>query len=113
MVIDNVNKLLIYAKNKSEYRRQFSELIRELKNRFSCSLILCETDGETGERLDSGNGEAFECDGVVHLSFLEVEEKPKRTLEVHKLRYSAFEPKIPHQFVINKEGLKLSKTTLI
>ncbi len=109
IVIDNVNKLLIYAKDKKEYRRCFSDLIRELKKRFTCSLILCETDG----KLDSGNGEAFECDGIVHLSFIEMEEKPKRTLEIHKLRYSAFEPKIPHEFIIGKEGLKLSKTTLI
>lgn len=109
VVIDNVNKLLIYAKNEKEYRMRFSELVGELKKRFDCSLILCETQ----DGLDSGNGEAYECDGVINLSFVELEEKPRRTLEIHKLRYSAFEPKIPHEFIINGKKLELSKTALI
>ncbi len=109
VVIDNINKLLIYAKNEREYRMRFSDLVRKLKKRFTCSLILCETE----DGIDSGNGESYECDGVIKLSFIEMEEKPRRTLEVHKLRYSAFEPKIPHEFIINSKELKLSKTTLI
>ncbi len=109
IVIDNVNKLFIYARDEKEYRRRFSDLIKELKKRFTCSIVICETDGE----MDSGNGEAFECDGVVKLSFIELEEKPKRTLEVHKLRYSAFEPRIPYEFKISGKGLKLSKSAVI
>ncbi len=107
-VIDNVNKLLIYAKSDKEYRMRFADLVKELKKRFVCSLIMCESDG-----VDSGNGEAYECDGVVRLSFLEVEEKPKRILEVHKLRYAEFEPRVPHEFVISRSGLKLVETAVI
>lgn len=110
VVIDNVNKLLIYAKDEKEYRMHLSDLICELKKRFACSLIICEAPGEN---IDSGNGESFECDGVIKISFLEVEEKPKRILEVHKLRYTDFEPKVPHEFAITKDGLKLMKTTVI
>jgi len=110
VVIDNVNKLLIYAKNEKDYRIKLSELVTELKKRFTCSLILCET---SDEKIDSGNGEAYECDGIIHLSFIELEEKPKRTLEVHKLRYSSFEPKIPHEFIIKNKELKLSETVVI
>ena len=108
VVIDNVNKLLLYAADKKMYRRYFSDLVKELKKRFSCSLIICESVD-----TDSGNGEAYECDGVVKLSFIELEEKPRRTLEIHKLRYSSFEPKIPHEFVIEKNGLRLEKTAII
>jgi len=72
---------------------------------------------ESGILLDSEidfiSGEAFECDGVVHLSFLEFEEKPLRTLEVHKLRYTSFEPKIPHELIIDEKGLRLSGTKII
>lgn len=110
VVIDNVNKLLVYAKSEKEYRMRFAELIKELKNRFVCTLILCETD-DGG--IDSGNSESFECDGVIKISFLEVEEKPKRILEVYKLRYTDFEPRVPHEFVISSRGLKMTETSVI
>lgn len=110
IVIDNVNKLLMYAKSEKEYRMRMSDLVVELRKRFACSLVICET---LGENIDSGNGEAFECDGVIKFSFLDIEEKPKRILEVHKLRYADFEPRVPHEFVISKEGLKLAKTAII
>jgi len=110
LVIDNVNRLLIYAENKRDYRMRLSELIRYLKERVNCTLLLCETNGK---EIDTGNGEAFECDGVVNLSFLEFEEKPRRTLEIHKLRYSSFEPKIPHEFVIDGNRLRVTETRIL
>lgn len=110
LVIDNVNKLLTFAENGREYRIKLSELVRYLKERVNCTILMCETEKD---EIDTGNGEAFECDGVVHLSFLEFEEKPLRTLEVHKLRYTSFEPKIPREFVIDKGGLKLSEIKII
>lgn len=110
LVIDNINKLLTYAVNERQYRKKLSELVRYLKERVNCTLLLCETKKD---EIDTGDGEAFECDGVVHLSFLEFEEKPLRTLEVHKLRYTSFEPKIPHELIIDRKGLKLSETKII
>ncbi len=110
LIIDNVNRLLIYAENKRDYRMRLSELVRYLKERVNCTLLLCETNGK---EIDTGNGEAFDCDGVVNLSFLEFEEKPKRTLEIHKLRYSSFEPKIPHEFVIDGKGLRVTETRIL
>jgi circadian clock protein KaiC len=110
LVIDNVNKLLIHARNSRKYRIKLSELVKCLKDRVNCALLMCET--KLGE-IDTGNGEAFECDGVIHLSFLELEEKPLRTLEVHKLRYTSFEPKIPHELIIDRKGLRLTGTKII
>jgi circadian clock protein KaiC len=110
LVVDNLNRLLIFAENRREYRMRLSELVRYLRERVSCSLLLCET---VGGEIDSGNGEAFECDGVVHSSFLEFEEKPKRILSVQKMRYSSFEPKIPHELVIGSGGIKLTKSKII
>lgn len=110
LVIDNVNRLLIFAESKRDYRIRLSELVRYLKKKVKCSLLLCETNEGM---IDTGNGEAFECDGVVSLSFLELEEKPKRSLEIHKLRYSAFEPKIPHEFVIDSRGLRVTETKIL
>jgi hypothetical protein len=71
---------------------------------------LCETEGDN---IDSGNGESFECDGVITLSFMELEEKPMRSLIVHKLRYSSFDAKVPHEFVIDASGLGLGETKVI
>jgi len=110
LVIDNLNKLLIYAESRNEYRTRLSELVTYLKSKTNCALLICETQGN---EIDTGNGEAFECDGVVHLSFLEFEEKPKRTLEVPKLRYTSFEPRIPHELVIDGEGLRLTRTRIL
>jgi len=110
LVIDNLNKLLIYADSKNEYRIRLSELTSYLKGKINCTLLICETQDE---RIDTGNSEAFEADGVVHLSFLEFEEKPKRTLEVSKLRYTSFEPRIPHELVIDSQGLRLTKTRIL
>jgi len=109
LVIDNVNKLLIFSESKRAYRLNLSELVKHLKN-MGCTLLLCETKGD---EIDSGNDEAFECDGVIHLSFLELEEKPMRTVMVHKLRYSSFEPKIPRELIINKKGIRLSDVKII
>jgi circadian clock protein KaiC len=109
LVIDNVNKLLIFSESNRYYRLHLSELVKELKN-IGCTLLLCET---RGDNIDTGNGESFECDGVVHLSFLELEEKPMRTLTVHKMRYAAFDPKIPHEFIIDEKDLKLTETKII
>ena len=109
LVIDNVNKLLIFSESNRCYRLHLSELVRHLKST-GCTLLLCETKGED---IDTGNGEAFECDGLVHLSFLELEEKPMRTLTVHKMRYANFDPKIPHEFVISDKDLRLTETKII
>ncbi len=109
LVIDNVNKLLIFAESERVYRLHLSELVKHLKP-MGCTLLLCET---RGENIDTGNGESFECDGVLHLSFIELEEKPMRTLTVHKMRYANFDPKIPHEFVINEKDLKLTETKVI
>jgi circadian clock protein KaiC len=109
LVIDNVNKLLIFAEDDRLYRIHLSELVRGLKN-MGCTLLLCET---AHDRIDTGNGESFECDGVLSLSFLELEEKPMRTLTVHKMRYSNFEPKIPYEFVIDEKDLRLTETKII
>ncbi len=109
LVIDNVNKLLIFAGNERGYRIHLSELIGSLKN-MGCTLLLCET---RGENMDTGNGEAFECDGMLSLSFLELEEKPMRTLTIHKMRYANFEPKVPHEFAISDKDLSLGESRII
>jgi len=109
IVIDNANKLLMFAENTRSYRINFSQILESLKNT-GCSLVICETD-EDG--LDSGNGEAYECDGVVNLSFVDLEERPMRTLAVHKMRYSYFDAKVPHQFLIESSGLRLGETKVI
>jgi circadian clock protein KaiC len=110
LVIDNLNKLLMHASDSKEYRLKLAELIRYLKEKTNCSLLLCETKGDD---IDSGNGEAFEADGIIKLSFLELEEKPKRVLQVYKLRYSSFDPRVVHEFVIDNKGIRLTKTKVI
>ena len=109
IVIDNANKMFMFSDSKKGYRIHFSEMLRYLKG-IGCSLIICETE-EGG--IDGGNGEAFECDGVLSLSFMELEEKPMRSLTVHKLRYSSFDAKVPHEFIIDEAGLKLGETKII
>jgi len=110
LVIDNVNKLLIYAKTKREYRVKLEEMLRYLRERVRCTLLLCET---IDDEIDTRNGESFECDGVIHVSFLELEEKPKRTLEIYKLRYTAFEPRVRHEITIDNKDIKLTTTKIM
>jgi circadian clock protein KaiC len=110
LVIDNINKLLIFADTKKSYRMIFEELLKHLKEKTACSLILCETNGDD---IDTGNGEAFECDGVVHLSFLEFEEKPTRTIKIQKMRYTEFEPNVSRVMIINKKEIRLGKAGII
>lgn len=110
LVIDNLNKLMLFAETKRQYRTQLDTLTRYLREKVACSLLICETDGE---KIDAGGGEAFECDGVVNLAFLEFEEKPRRTLKVEKMRYTSFEPKVAYDLIIDGEGLKLSEEKII
>jgi circadian clock protein KaiC len=109
IVIDNANKMFMFSDNKRSYRIHFSEMLKYLKN-IGCSLILCETENDG---IDGGNGEAYECDGIVQLSFLELEEKPMRSLTIHKLRYSSFDAKVPHELVIDHSGIRLGETKVI
>ncbi|RLJ07698.1 MAG: hypothetical protein DRP16_02965 [Candidatus Aenigmatarchaeota archaeon] len=109
LVIDNVNKLLIFAENKNLYRVYLTELVNHLKEMGS-TLLICETKEE---QIDSGNNEAFECDGVINLSFLDLEEKPTRTLQITKMRYTIFEPRIRHELIINEKGIALKETKII
>ena len=110
IVIDNVNKLLMFADTKKMYRMVLADLIKHLKEKVSCTLILCESDGDS---IDTGNGEAFECDGALHLSFLELEEKPMRILRIQKLRYTDFEPHVARNIVISKKDIRMGRTSVI
>ncbi|MEM5812165.1 MAG: ATPase domain-containing protein [Candidatus Aenigmatarchaeota archaeon] len=109
MVIDNTNKMLMFADTKRGYRIHFSEMLKYLKG-IGCSLIICEAKNDS---IDSGNDESFECDGIVQLSFMELEEKPMRSLTIHKLRYSSFDAKVSHEFIIDSYGLKLGEVKVI
>lgn len=108
LVIDNVNKLLIFAENQRDYRLHLAELVRYLKEKVQCTLLICETDRDN---IDSGNGESFEADGVLHIAFSELE--PMRLLSVHKMRYAAIEPRVKHEFVIDSKELRLSNTKVV
>ncbi|MBI4020407.1 MAG: DUF2075 domain-containing protein [Candidatus Aenigmarchaeota archaeon] len=110
LVIDNINKLLIHTESKKSYRIHLAELLKHLKSISRCTLLICETSEDS---IDTGNGEAFECDGVMQLSFLEFEEKPMRILQIHKLRYTSFEPKTPHELTISAKDLNLADTKII
>lgn len=109
LVIDNVNKLLIFAENERSYRIHLSELVKSLRQ-MGCTLLICET---RDEHIDTGNGESFECDGVLSLSFLELAEKPQRIMTVHKMRYASFEPKVPHEIVIDSKEIRITETKII
>ncbi len=110
IVVDNINKLLIFADTRKSYRINVVKLIKHLKEKANCSLVLCETEGDV---VDTKNGEAFECDGVIHLSFLELEEKPMRTIRIQKLRYTDFEPHVSREIIINKKCIRMGPTKVI
>lgn len=105
LVIDNINKLLLFSKDKADYRHQLYKLVKFLRKNVKATILICETNNG----VDTGNGEAFECDGIVDISFSELEEKPMRALQIHKMRYTAIEPKVAYEFVIESKGLNLSE----
>ena len=111
IVIDNVNKLLIFAENSKDYRIRLAEMFRYLRDKVKCSLVLCEA--KTSDDIDTGNGEAFDADGVLHVSFLDLEEKPTRVLEINKMRYTSFEPRVRHELIISDKTIKLSQTKVM
>jgi len=110
LVLDNVNKLLMHSSDDREYRINLSKLVGFLRKKVGCTLLLCETMNDS---IDTGHGEGFECDGIIKLCFSELEEKPKRVLEVHKMRYTSFDPMVLHELRINSKGLSLEKASII
>ena len=110
VVIDNVNKLLLFSHTDKDYRINLSKLIVNLRSVVGASLLICETRGDS---VDTNRGESYETDGTIDLSFLEVEEKPSRTLEITKMRYTDFDAYVQHEFSISKKGLKLTKAKFI
>ncbi|MCK4554971.1 MAG: DUF2075 domain-containing protein [Candidatus Aenigmarchaeota archaeon] len=110
IVIDDVNKMLIFSDTEKSYRAYLAQLVSSLKLSKS-ALLLCETDND--EKLDSGNKESYECDGIIQLMFLDLEEKPMRSLIVHKMRYTEFDPKVPHELKISSKEIKLTETKVI
>jgi circadian clock protein KaiC len=109
LVIDNLNKLLLFSEDEKDYRYQLTTLVRYLREKVKCSILICETDNG----IDTGNGESFECDGVLHLSFSELEEKVRRILRIEKLRYTSFEPRIGRTLIIDSKGLRLTEEKII
>lgn len=110
IVIDNVNKLLIFSEDSKFYRAYLLQLVRNLKDARAAFLI-CETDGD--DKMDSGNKESYECDGIIQMMFLELEEKPMRSIIVHKMRYTNFDPKVPHEIKISGKEITLTETKVI
>ncbi|MBU4246534.1 AAA family ATPase [archaeon] len=110
IVIDDVNKLLMFSENEKSYRAYLIELINSLKYAKS-SLLLCET--RDSDALDAGGDESFECDGIIQLTFLDLEEKPMRALIVHKMRYTNFDAKVPHELKIDNNDIRLTETKVI
>lgn len=110
IVIDDVNKLLMFSDNEKSYRAYLVELVSNLKSA-KASLLLCETKKD--EYMDSGNNESFECDGIVQIVFLDLEEKPMRALIVHKMRYTNFDAKVPHELKIDNNDVRLTETKVI
>jgi circadian clock protein KaiC len=108
MVIDNVNKLLMFAENSISYRRQLCKIIEEAR-KTKVAILICETKKDD---IDTGRGESFECDGVINLSFLEYGEKPMRMLTIHKMRFTAFDPLIPNELII-KDRITLGKAKIM
>ena len=110
VAIDNINKMLMFAEDKKEFRKQLNKLIKILKKKAKSSLLICET---VDHELDTGNGEAYECDGVINIRFIEVEEKPKRMLSVYKMRYTDFEERVQYELKLSKKGFKMTETKYI
>jgi len=110
IAIDNVNKMLMFAEDKKEFRTQLSKLIRILKKKTKNAILICET---VDHELDTGNGEAYECDGVINIRFIEVEEKPKRMIAVYKMRYTDFDERVQYELKLNKKGFKMTETKYI
>lgn len=110
IVIDNVNKLLMFSESKKSYRTYLNELISNLKSA-RCSLLICET--ESDEKLDSGGHESFECDGIVQLIFLDLEEHPMRAIIIHKMRYTNFNAKLPHELKVDNKDIRMTETKVI
>src|SRR3989344_1190174 len=63
--------------------------------------------------IDTGKGESFEADGVIKFSFLELEEKPSRNLEIHKMRYTNFDALVKHEYKITEKKIELTKNKAI
>lgn len=110
LVIDSVNKLLAFSENKSSYRRNMDALIRTIKEKSTTSLLVCETEGG---QLDSGNGEAYDTDGVVNIEFIDVEEKPMRAISIFKMRYTAIDSRVRNKLDVSSKGLTVHNTTVI
>jgi hypothetical protein len=108
-LIKEYPKMLMFAETQRSYRINFSQILESLRGA-GCGLVICET---YDEGMDGGNGEAYECDGVITLSFVDLEEKPKRSLTIHKMRYCSFEAKLPHEFSVDEKGLKIGEEKLI
>ncbi len=110
LVIDDVNKLLLFSENEKSYRMYLAELVSSLRFMKS-SLLLCETKSDAN--LDAGGNESFECDGILQMLFLDLEEKPMRALIVHKMRYTNFDPKVPHELKIDNNDIRITETKVI
>ncbi len=110
IVIDNVNKMFISAIDKKDYRLRLASIVELLKEKADSAILIGETSNGI---FDTGNGEAFECDGVIHLSFLDFGEKPLRVLSIPKMRYTNFDPLVKHSVVIDSKSIRMGKTKAV
>ncbi|MBN3037013.1 MAG: DUF2075 domain-containing protein [Candidatus Diapherotrites archaeon] len=110
LVIDNLNKILIFAETHQDYRMNLAKLVHHLRNRSKSTLLICETLDNT---LDTGNGESYECDGAVSLSLVEVDNQPMRLLGIYKMRYTPILTGASYPLFITDEGLHVGPKRVI
>lgn len=110
LVIDNLNKLLVFSDNLRDFRTQLARIVPQIKEKSNSTILISETEGT---EFHTTNGEGFETDSVIHLSYLDLEEKPLRTIEVIKMRYTTFDARVKHSLSLDGKGMSLGKEKVI
>lgn len=110
IVVDNLNKLLLRTGGDADYRVKLSQLVSLLQEKAAATMILFETPSIEPSSFPP---EIFDCDGAMHLSYLDLEEKPSRVLQLVKMRYTDIDPLVRHTLVLDPKGMRVNKRKII
>jgi len=103
LALDSLSAVGLYYKDDDTYRRELFRFSRKIKESGVTTLLIGESSQDGHTQTDV---EQFIADSMIFLGYRSVKGEYRRTLTVHKMRYTRHDP-YKHPFLITPDGIEV------